>query len=279
MTNRYHIIDADSTDRISDPTALGVYVYLSTRPEGWILRRSDVMRRFNLSRHRFDKALRHLKQEGLVASVTTHDAEGRITGHSYRVQGIPAADKTDQRAPKSPEIVQKLTQRPNLSTADKTDQLVITNKTLIINDKEPRETPKPETPKPEAAEPAQQDLIDPAPAPRRRRKKPKVPMTDDWGPSAKTIISLMQKNGIPEDFLEQKLDGFKAYWIERGDHRPGWEATYMNAMQAIWKWEQQNHATHQERLEALQRKNQQERSQAADDAVFAQHGFDITTTF
>ena len=74
----YTTLINESLDSIQCPIAFAVYVYLQSKPEGWIVRRSDVMKRFSIGRDRYDKAIRKLKDVGLVTHEYERDENGRI---------------------------------------------------------------------------------------------------------------------------------------------------------------------------------------------------------
>ena len=58
---------------IDCPIAFSMYVYLQSKPEGWTVRRQDVMNRFSIGRDRYDKGIRKLKDVGLVSHVQEKD--------------------------------------------------------------------------------------------------------------------------------------------------------------------------------------------------------------
>lgn len=68
----------NALDVIDCPVAFSIYVYLQGKPEGWIVRRTDVMKRFSLGRDRYDKAIKKLKTVGLVSHVKEKDEQGKI---------------------------------------------------------------------------------------------------------------------------------------------------------------------------------------------------------
>ena len=61
-----------------------------------------------------------------------------------------------------------------------------------------------------------------------------APLPDDWTP-AETTYALLAKHGIPQPFAESCLDEFRLYWQERGESRPGWEATFVNNVKHQWE--------------------------------------------
>lgn len=68
----------------------------------------------------------------------------------------------------------------------------------------------------------------------RRGRKPKILLAEDWTPADSTY-ALLTKGGIPETFSASCLDEFRLYWRERGEVRPGWEATFVNGVKMQWE--------------------------------------------
>jgi hypothetical protein len=62
----------------------------------------------------------------------------------------------------------------------------------------------------------------------------------DWMPEEDTVQALIQLHGIPEEFLAAELFDFVKFWVQRGDSRPGWDATFLARMKHQWQWRQQH---------------------------------------
>ncbi|MDG4550754.1 MAG: DnaT-like ssDNA-binding domain-containing protein [Candidatus Contendobacter sp.] len=67
-----------------------------------------------------------------------------------------------------------------------------------------------------------------------RAHKAKFPLPVDWIPDSSTY-AFLEKQGIPRDFAESCLDEFRLYWRENGEHRPGWEATFLNSVKRSYE--------------------------------------------
>jgi len=80
---------------------------------------------------------------------------------------------------------------------------------------------------PEAIEEAPKDTA------RLKTTRAKGRMTSDWTP-AETTYALLEKHGIPRAFAEGCIDEFRLYWQERGESRPGWEASFVNNAKRQW---------------------------------------------
>ena len=76
---------------INNPDALAIYVYLQTKSEHWIVRREDVMKRFNIGKHRYTEAMKHLRELGLVERSVTRDAKGHVTDNQLVIHYAPNA--------------------------------------------------------------------------------------------------------------------------------------------------------------------------------------------
>ena len=76
------------------------------------------------------------------------------------------------------------------------------------------------------------DTAKPAKAP-KPGKAIKAPLPTDWTP-AETTYALLAKQGMDHAFAESCLDEFRLYWQERGEARPGWEATFVNNVKRQW---------------------------------------------
>lgn len=64
---------------IKDKSALAVFVYLSSKPEDWIVQKTEVAAHFNCGRDSILKAFSYLKSLGLYASIPRKDETGKIT--------------------------------------------------------------------------------------------------------------------------------------------------------------------------------------------------------
>jgi hypothetical protein len=60
-----------------------------------------------------------------------------------------------------------------------------------------------------------------------RKVKEKFSIPADWMPSER-CYELLAKSGVTKSFADSLLDEFIFYWEERGDSRPGWDATFLS---------------------------------------------------
>jgi len=90
----YEIFSRDVVQSITNPTALAIYAYLMTKPEGWIVRRQDIINHFDgLGRERYADAMRHLKELGLYWVANIQDSSGRITDRVVMIEAVPQPPK------------------------------------------------------------------------------------------------------------------------------------------------------------------------------------------
>jgi|SRR6266436_3791944 len=76
-----HTIILNSTiDIIPDNAALGIYLYLARKPDDWIIWEQDIMIRFNRGRDHVRKAMKLLKDIGLLNKESQRDERGHIIG-------------------------------------------------------------------------------------------------------------------------------------------------------------------------------------------------------
>lgn len=75
----YTTLINETLSLIDCPVAFAIYTYLQTKPENWTVRRQDVMNRFSIGRDRYDKAIRKLKELGLVSHHRETNEAGQVT--------------------------------------------------------------------------------------------------------------------------------------------------------------------------------------------------------
>lgn len=67
----------------------------------------------------------------------------------------------------------------------------------------------------------------------RARKAPPAPISAHWQPS-QAALDILRQQSIPEDFAHQCVPEFRLYWTERGEKRPGWDASFVNSVKRSW---------------------------------------------
>jgi hypothetical protein len=85
----YTAITNEVLAKIETPDAMAVWVYLLSKSSDWIPRESDIMARWGFGRDRYLKAMKHLRQLGLVWTHTERDGGGRIVDTVLNVGSMP----------------------------------------------------------------------------------------------------------------------------------------------------------------------------------------------
>lgn len=112
-------------EQLTDPVSAAIWIYLQSQAERWVIRRTDIMRRWGIGRKRYDKAMHELKAAGLVWLEMDRDAGGKIMGKKLVCSNVPnlyEAEKYITRQTQSVPVVQ-LGERQCLS-ADDSHQVV-----------------------------------------------------------------------------------------------------------------------------------------------------------
>lgn len=63
---------------LKNPIALGIWVYLSSLPEGWVVSKEHLRKHFNLGRDKLDSALTYLAQNMLIESGQERLSDGKM---------------------------------------------------------------------------------------------------------------------------------------------------------------------------------------------------------
>ena len=89
----------------------------------------------------------------------------------------------------------------------------------------------------------------------RARKRPPAPISAHWQPSP-PALDILRQQGIPADFAQACLPEFRLYWAERGEKRPGWDASFVNSVKRSWEKRPMPRASPQSKAEQLHEHNQ-----------------------
>lgn len=119
----------DTLDLIVEPIALAVYVYLQSKPSNWIVRRKDIMDRFNIGRDRYQGAVKHLIGLGLAEYEETRNEQGQLLGKSLIINYTPESLKTNTEEQEAEDLKNRPPEKPNNG---KSGPLVIEG--LVINE-------------------------------------------------------------------------------------------------------------------------------------------------
>ena len=76
----FEIIPRALAQAITNPDALAIWIYLVTKPTNWIVRKTEIMQHFGISRYRYADAMKLLKDMKLVTIAHVQDEQGKMTG-------------------------------------------------------------------------------------------------------------------------------------------------------------------------------------------------------
>ncbi len=85
----YTTLPSQTIASIQNTDALAIWVYLQTKPEGWIVRAKDIQRHFSIGRDKYRNAMGYLSDMGLVSYVRVHDEQGHLQGTDIHVHFQP----------------------------------------------------------------------------------------------------------------------------------------------------------------------------------------------
>lgn len=137
-------------DLIKDPGTLAIYVYLSTKPEDWVIQETELMRRFGKGRDFIHARLKDLREIGLLVTKPTRNEKGHITGWKTMLYShlgavdtpdTPEPEKKEKQKPKSskleaPKVKPSNTDKPDSGFNQNTDFPEHTNNRLSLVKKE-----------------------------------------------------------------------------------------------------------------------------------------------
>lgn len=79
----YTTVTNDALDAIKGPLAVAIWVHLCSKPKDWVIRRAEIMERFDIGRDRYQESMRELKSLGLVWDYQVRDTDG-----NYKDRGV-----------------------------------------------------------------------------------------------------------------------------------------------------------------------------------------------
>ena len=81
----YEPLPRNTIQAITDPTALAVWVYLMSKPSGWIVRGKDIEKHFGFGRDKRLKAVKALESLGLYIVSPAYDENGKLAGKKVEI--------------------------------------------------------------------------------------------------------------------------------------------------------------------------------------------------
>jgi len=86
---QYEIVPRATVDSIKGCEALALWLYLITRPQNWVIRKTDIKNRFDWGRDRYTKAMTELKSLGLVTVASVRGDKGQLQGNIIWINHQP----------------------------------------------------------------------------------------------------------------------------------------------------------------------------------------------
>lgn len=113
----------DTVDDIRDPAALGMWAYLQSKSENWIIRQKQLCDHFGIGRHKCRGAVKRLKDLGLWTEEVEKGADGKIIGRIVTIHYKRAESLEKTTLPET-----RQTENPSDGKPPTTKQGVIPNK-------------------------------------------------------------------------------------------------------------------------------------------------------
>lgn len=83
-------------DRLSSD-ALGVLCWLLMHPDAYLMRVSNVKKRFKFGKDKWQRIARELRSAGYVESIRVTDESGKIVGHTYEISSVGSVDFSEPK--------------------------------------------------------------------------------------------------------------------------------------------------------------------------------------
>lgn len=77
---QYTVLPTDVIGLIQTGDALAIWCYLQSKPQDWVIRKSDLMKRLDIGRVRYMDAMRHLRDLGLIDYIANQGEAGKLAG-------------------------------------------------------------------------------------------------------------------------------------------------------------------------------------------------------
>lgn len=100
----FEMLSREVLQGVKDMDALAMWCYLRSLPESWIIREKHVREHFGIGRDKYQKAMKSLRDLGLVDTVIRKGDDGRIQDRELTVfrSFSGAADSRKNRQPENP---------------------------------------------------------------------------------------------------------------------------------------------------------------------------------
>ena len=103
----FAVVPSSTLEKVRNPISLAILIYLLDRPNDWVVRRADIMKRFGIGRDRYDAATKELRDLGLYWNEQVRNPAGKIIENKIFVSATPVkpecrkTDNPDSRQPVS----------------------------------------------------------------------------------------------------------------------------------------------------------------------------------
>lgn len=96
----YEVISREVVQSITNPIALAIHTYLLTKPDGWVVRKNEILAHFDgLGSDRFIAAKKQLIELGLYAEAITRNELGQIVDKVTIISAVPEKNHLDGENP------------------------------------------------------------------------------------------------------------------------------------------------------------------------------------
>ena len=85
----YSMISRKVVQKLKNVNALAIWIYLQTKPEGWIVRENHLREHFSLGREKYLKAMRDLRDFHLYDIQRVKDENGKFTSTIWHIYATP----------------------------------------------------------------------------------------------------------------------------------------------------------------------------------------------
>jgi len=116
---KYTILDNSIFDSGLPADSIGLFAYLMSKPDSWVIRKTHLMKVFGYGREKLMRMLRDLRQAGYLEIQAAHDETGHLAGSEYILLETPRDGLPDSRGKPTVEKPDPLVNTDNLVNTDK----------------------------------------------------------------------------------------------------------------------------------------------------------------
>lgn len=122
----YTMLPVDTVQEVTDVVALGMWAYLQSQPEDWIVRQGQICAHFHIGRDKCRNAVKALKDVGLWTEEVEQGEGGKIIGRIATIHYEPVPLKT--RRTVTTLLKNRRTEKPSAGKPPPTKEEVIQKK-------------------------------------------------------------------------------------------------------------------------------------------------------